>query len=662
MSFLRLLKPQPVLRIPRISVNDVQQFRRYETRDMVLDGPARMAAFRDLTNRVNNQRECWAWQIQSLVFMISMEGNYGRTSLEEATYLMRACQADILDLFPSEQKILTELAWDSVKSAHMKDSLAASLYNNMILAFIFQNLDIDDSALMERMRTRGVSPNNSTYNYLVEYLCRRGQMGKAQEYLEESMKRNLPLTEQLVKSLILGHASAGEIKEGENLLKLLNKKNIHWGKSCYESFVLGSAKYGDVEATEFFLEKFGNPSDHLVLSALQEMHENHPDKIRFLLNKMPQDIQNFSGICRRTVKILLERGDEGNAWEIVMKSRDVKENNSDKERVVKISPSVIVLKNYLSKSKDVEKSVKKIHELLSVDPKIVGRSITILVDICFEDKSKIEFAKRVIDEILLNITDADRADARNYIGQNSKRRMFKAESEEEIYNVFEIFCGLGLKLEKIRAWDVMMKKLLPMLPEEGTWTQARLLKKVHDVKDNLSSYSNINGNIYSHSVIWGIILQSLLNRENDIFFAIAAKLCNNIKVAYAPKRWHLSLANCLIKLKDVQSFVDILEVSFKNSVNKGNTNDFCLVASSLCTAITRGKKWKIDTDSLLSEVLDEIWRRGIKLPPEVRDEMIRKLRNDNIGLSNSLENIPVLGRETFSKPVNDYHMKGRIMR
>ena len=540
--------------------------------------------------------------------------------------------------------------------------MSASLYNNMILAYTFQNLDIDDRALMERMKARGVNPNNSTYNYLVEYFCRRGLMEKAQEYLEESMGRNLPLTEQLVKSLILGHASAGEIKEGENLLKLLNKKNIHWGKSCYESFVLGSAKYGDVEATEFFLEKFGNPSDKLLLNSLQEMHRNHPDKIRFLLNKMPQDIQHFSGICRRTVRILLERGDEGNAWEIVKKIKDVKENNSDKERVVKISPSVIVLKDFLPKTEDVEKSVKKIDELLRVDPKIVGRSIIILVDLCFEDKSKIKFAKRVIDEIFLHITEGDRADARNYIGQNSKRRMFKAESEEDIYNIFEIFCSLGLKLEKIRAWDVMMKKLLPILPDEGTWTHASLLKKVHDVKDNLSNYSNINGNIYSHSVIWGIILQSLLNRENEVFFAIAAKLCLNIKVAYAPKRWHLSLANCLIKLKDVQSFVDILEVSFKNSVNKGNTNDFCLVASSLCTAISRGKKWRIDTDTLLSEVLDEIWRRGIKLPAEVRDDMIRKLKNDNIGLSNALENIPVLGKDTFNKPVNDYHMKGRVMR
>ena len=144
MSFLRLMRSQPVLRIPRISVKDVHQIRRYETRDLTLDGPARMAAFRDLTNRVNNQRECWAWQIQSLVFMISMEGNYGRTSLEEATYLLRACQADILDLFPSEQKILTELAWDSVKSAHMKgtaypcnrDELITGVYSRFLVCLL----------------------------------------------------------------------------------------------------------------------------------------------------------------------------------------------------------------------------------------------------------------------------------------------------------------------------------------------------------------------------------------------------------------------------------------------------------------------------------------------------------------------------------------------
>ena len=120
MISLKSLRPRAVLRIPRFSPN---QSRTYHQPNLALDGPDRLAALRDLTNRVFNKQECWAWQIQRMAFMISLEGNYGRTTPEEATNLMRACQRDIVDLFPSEQKILTEIAWDSVKSAQMTGEL-----------------------------------------------------------------------------------------------------------------------------------------------------------------------------------------------------------------------------------------------------------------------------------------------------------------------------------------------------------------------------------------------------------------------------------------------------------------------------------------------------------------------------------------------------------
>eukprot|EP00090_Calanus_glacialis_P017766 TRINITY_DN27579_c0_g1_i1.p1 TRINITY_DN27579_c0_g1~~TRINITY_DN27579_c0_g1_i1.p1 ORF type:complete len:663 (+),score=180.86 TRINITY_DN27579_c0_g1_i1:52-2040(+) len=651
MISLKSLRPRAVLRIPRFSPN---QSRTYHQPNLALDGPDRLAAFRDLTNRVFNKQECWAWQIQRMAFMISLEGNYGRTTPEEATNLMRACQRDIVDLFPSEQKILTEIAWDSVKSAQMTVPLTASFFNNMILAYTFQDLPIDDNALISQMNKARSPPNQGTYAYLLHHLCRNGEMEKALEYLEGRSEKNLPVTEVIVRSLILGHAGLGQISEGEKLLKLMNDKNIHWGKGCYFEFVLGCAKFGDVDGTEFFLKRCDYVTDQLLLTAVQVMHKNHPDRIGFLLDKMPRNVELFSSICRRTVKLLVEAGDLESAWKIVKKTRDNKENNSDKERVIKISPSVIVLRELISKSEDVNVIFKKMEELLEVDPKIVSRTVIILVDLCFEDKSKIKFARRMIEEIFLKSTEKEEADVRNYLGQNSKRRMFKAEkakdkAEEEVLKVFEIFCSLGLKLDKIRAWDVMMRIMISNIPDEGTWTQATLLKRVHYVKDILSSHSNSNGGIYSHSVIWGTILQHLLNRENAIFFATAANLCVHIKVAFAPKRWHLSLANCLLKLKDVQSFVDIVDVSYKNSLNKRDDSDYCLVASSLSTAIKRGKKWRMDIDKPLGEVLDEIWRRGIKLPPDVRDDMIQRLTPDHTNLANALENIPVLGDETFKK-------------
>ena len=75
-------------------------------------------------------------------------------------------------------------------------------------------------------------PNQGTYAYLLHHLCRNGEMEKALEYLEGRSEKNLPVTEVIVRSLILGHAGLGQISEGEKLLKLMNDKNIHWGKGC----------------------------------------------------------------------------------------------------------------------------------------------------------------------------------------------------------------------------------------------------------------------------------------------------------------------------------------------------------------------------------------------------------------------------------------------
>ena len=194
----------------------------------------------------------------------------------------------------------------------------------MILAFIFQDIPVDDVALIQEMKKARAPPNHNTYAYLLNYLCKHGEMERALEYLEEKNEKNLPLTESIVKSLILGYAGCGQIEEGENLLKLLNERNIHWGKGCYVSFVLGCAKNGDVHGTNFFLNKIGSPSDELLLGALQEMHKKHPDKVEFLLNRMPTNVDIFSTKCRRTVKLLVEKGDQRTAWDLVMKCKDMK--------------------------------------------------------------------------------------------------------------------------------------------------------------------------------------------------------------------------------------------------------------------------------------------------------------------------------------------------
>ena len=79
----------------------------------------RLKAFRDLAHRVNNGRDCWAWQIQSAAIQMRHDqddtGCVSSSTNNEAVHLMKACASDIVDLFPSDQKLLTEIAWECIK-------------------------------------------------------------------------------------------------------------------------------------------------------------------------------------------------------------------------------------------------------------------------------------------------------------------------------------------------------------------------------------------------------------------------------------------------------------------------------------------------------------------------------------------------------------------
>ena len=70
----------------------------------------KLKAFKELSQRIN-RRECWAWQIQSAAFMIRSDQGGDQENIDahdtgqsatntEAANIMRACKADIVDLYP----------------------------------------------------------------------------------------------------------------------------------------------------------------------------------------------------------------------------------------------------------------------------------------------------------------------------------------------------------------------------------------------------------------------------------------------------------------------------------------------------------------------------------------------------------------------------------
>ena len=107
----------------------------------------------------------------------------------------------------------------------------------------------------------------------------------------------------------------------------------------------------------------------------------------------------------------------------------------------------------------------------------------------------------------------------------------------------------------------------------------------------------------------------------------------------------MSLANCLVRLKDVTAFVDILEVSYWNCDKRNSWGDYSLVAGSLYAAIVKAQNTGVDIDGLLGDILDQIWKRNLKLPSDVRDNIVVRLLEP--GHRNMFENVPVLGANVF---------------
>ena len=604
------------------------------------------SVIRDLSHRVNSGRECWAWQIQSAAF--SLRGgaeaeDRGWVTATGARDLMRACQTDIVDLYPGDQRLLTEIAWDCVQEAEVAGGLNTDIYNNMVLAFINQEVNLDVPNILEEMRTRKLEPDTITRNRIVDYYCKSDKVDSALKFIEES---DLSLSEHLAWSLIFGQAARGQVSKAEQILKTLNEKNIHWNLGMYKAFILGSAKFGDADATQFFLSKYRNNLDNVILEAVQLMNKNHPDKLSFLLDKLPVNVEMFSARCRRTVKMLLETGNTEAAWRLVRMTREVGENNSDKDRVIKISPSVIALRHFILNCEKQDLILAKIRELVTSDKRIVARAVLVLIETAFERPEKSEVARKVIRELLENSDNQERQLISNYVGQSSKRRLTEASlvSRDQLVSVFQGYCALGLSIDKVRAWDILMKTLIPDIPDHGTWSQRELFEKTFSVKDLVTNSCH---GVYSHSVVWSHILQHLINRENPLFFKTAATVCKKLKVAYGPQRWYLSLANCLVVTRDVASFVDILEVCYHNCEKKNRWDDYDVLCSSMYAAIAKGQNRNVDVDVLLGDILDEFWKRNLRIPAHFRESIMGKLHDKKLRLL--FENVPVLGKHVFKR-------------
>lgn len=589
-------------------------------------------------------QQCWAFEIENLINVVEQDKI---ADVSQVTSLMRACNMDIVDLFPKEQKLLTKRAWTVSTDLKMTSMRTVDMYNYMLEAYNFQEIDINEKEVLRDMWRHGVNPVTRTYVNFLRCYCRKGDIMKALEFLQARADKELPITEKIANHIIQCHASLGEWQAAEDIPQMLEQRRIHLGKSTDNAFILGFALGGDIGRMEKYMNKVSHLDDKLVLLALKYLCREWSNKAGFLLDKLPIDDKLYNAECRRTIKALIEMGQSDIAFSLVEKTRMLKENNTDVDRVIKALPTVLVFDDFVKSSDNIEDILHKVSILKSVDEKIVGRAVIRLINLVLENNVTIEKALKVKDS-LHEIFPGELGSAKIYAKQNSKRRMQSAESAEEVLEIFSVFTQFGLRLDNPRTWDFIMTKLIPEMPDgDEFYTVPTLVQKCFQTVQMLLKISDEHNRLYTTSFIWTQIMQYLLNRERSwlhlgVFFNAAAEVSKMLKCAYGPGKWKISLANALLYTKEVTPFITIIEVSYKNIEQRGDISDFVSVTQSLVEVVKIGVAKESNYKGFMYRVLQELWARQIMIPSSVADKLFDELHKHDPSLASMVKNIKLI--------------------
>jgi len=118
----------------------------------------------------------------------------------------------------------------------------------------------------------------------------------------------------------------------------------------------------------------------------------------------------------------------------------------------------------------------------------------------------------------------------------------------------------------------------------------------------------------------------------------AAKVAQRLGRCYGPRRIFASLGYSVLETNDVTSFVEILEVSYQNSFQKKDGEDYREICKSLLVVINVARKKGRNIDKLFQDIVEEIIYKNLPL----HDHFKIKLLQEKPELAKTIEKISVI--------------------
>lgn len=329
------------------------------------------------------------------------------------------------------------------------------------------------------------------------------------------------------------------------------------------------------------------------------------------------------------------------AEDLVLRSKQTRENMSNEQLAFIASPSVIVLFKVLEAQTNANEAANRVQSYLAVDNQIVERAVVKLLDIACRAPDRKPFCAKTIGLLLERNPDTVKR-CRILISQSMHLRLSNTETVEEVIELLQTSSDLGLKLTHMKEWYV---SFLRLIPRDQDYTMDSLLNRVDQARGSLECLTVHSGGVYSTSSLWSQIIHYLLTVNSPLYLLCTAKLIKKLGVAYGPVLWYDNLGKNLIETRDSESFVDILEVGYNNCGKRGDGQDYLQLSTALIVAVKVANKNRVNIDNTLEDTFQQIWARGLLLHPSVKEQLVACIQNRY--LAQAAHSLRTIGNNNF---------------
>lgn len=82
-------------------------------------------------------------------------------------------------------------------------------YNALLKVYLENDYQFSPNEILNTLENSGIKPDSITFDRLMNYHCKQGDLEAAKQILEMIKERDIPLNESIFNNLILGHSIIG---------------------------------------------------------------------------------------------------------------------------------------------------------------------------------------------------------------------------------------------------------------------------------------------------------------------------------------------------------------------------------------------------------------------------------------------------------------------